>query len=117
MRDPGSVSAAPICVAVDILDEDHSLRLAMRRLATDAVLRASLGSAGRRYWAAEHSMPRMLEDYERILTEAASRAAPSVRLPGHLVTDGDVVLKQILEGFGLEPSHLRSGPANAWSKL
>ena len=26
----------PVCVAIDILDEDHSLRLAMRRLATDA---------------------------------------------------------------------------------
>jgi glycosyltransferase involved in cell wall biosynthesis len=107
----------PVCVSIDILDEDHSLRVAMRRLATDAGLRVSLGSAGRQYWAAEHSMPRMLEDYERILTEAASRAAPSVRLPAHLVTDGDVVLKQILEGFGLEASHLRSGTANAWSKL
>jgi glycosyltransferase involved in cell wall biosynthesis len=124
MRDPGSgiasassVSAAPVCVAIDILDEDHSLRLAMRRLAADPVLRASLGAAGRRYWAAGHSMPRMLEDYERILTEAASRPAPSVRLPAHLVTNGDVVLKQILDGFGLEASHLWFGAANAWSKL
>jgi glycosyltransferase involved in cell wall biosynthesis len=114
---PDPDRGAPICVAIDILDEDHSLRLAMRRLATDAGLRASLGAAGQRYWTAEHSMPSMVEDYERVLIEAASRPAPSVPLPAHLVTNGDVVLKQILDGFGLETSRLRPVPANAWSKL
>ena len=33
-------------VAIDILDEDHSLRLAMRRLARDAALRRALGPRG-----------------------------------------------------------------------
>ncbi len=45
---PGSASprdggAPAVCVSLDILDEDHSLRLAMRRLAKDADLRAELG--------------------------------------------------------------------------
>ena len=39
---------SPVCVAVDILDEDHSLGLALRRLALDAALRASLGEAAAR---------------------------------------------------------------------
>jgi glycosyltransferase involved in cell wall biosynthesis len=85
-----------VTVAIDILDEHHSLRLAMRRLATDPELRGSLGAAGREYWQREHSMPRMLEDYERILADAAARPAPRVTLPQHLVTNGDRLLKQVL---------------------
>jgi glycosyltransferase involved in cell wall biosynthesis len=100
----GSLIPAPdaVTVAIDILDENHSLRLAMRRLATDEKLRASLGAAGRRYWEHEHSMPRMLEDYERILADAAGRPAPRVTLPEHLVTNGDRLLKQILGGFSID---------------
>ncbi|MDP9324691.1 MAG: hypothetical protein M3P13_13730, partial [Acidobacteriota bacterium] len=92
----------PVSVAIDILDENHSLRLAMRRLATDRDLRTSLGAAGRRYWEREHSMPRMLEDYERILADAAGRPAPRVTLPEHLVTSGDRLLKQVLGEFSVD---------------
>jgi glycosyltransferase involved in cell wall biosynthesis len=91
----------PVCVAIDILDEQHSLRLAMRRLATDPELRATLGAAGRRYWEREHSMPQMLEDYERILADAAGRPAPHITLPHHLVTNGDRLLNQLLEEFSV----------------
>ncbi len=94
--DPG-----PVTVAVDILDEDHSLRLAMRRLATDTSLRRSLGNAGQRYWEREHSMPRMLEDYERVIAEAAATPAPLVTLPAHLVNDGDRLLNDTLAQFSL----------------
>jgi glycosyltransferase involved in cell wall biosynthesis len=65
---------APVCVAIDILDEDHSLRLAMRRLATDPGLRTTLGRAGQQYWQREHSLERMVEDYERAIHRA--REAP-----------------------------------------
>ena len=101
--DPGSriPDPDPVTVAIDILDEDHSLRLAMRRLATDSALRASLGAAGQRYWDHEHSMPQMVEDYERALAEAAALAAPAVSLPQHLVTDGDQVLNDVLAEFSL----------------
>ena len=74
----------------------------MRRLATDPVLRASLGAAGQRYWEREHSMPRMVDDYERVLAEAAALPAPKVPLPPHLVNDGDRVLNEVLEAFGLD---------------
>jgi glycosyltransferase involved in cell wall biosynthesis len=93
--------ADPVTVAIDILDEEHSLRLAMRRLATDPALRASLGAAGQRYWELEHSMPRMVEDYERALAEATALPSPNVTLPSHLVTDGDRVLNDVLDEFGL----------------
>src|SRR5260221_13795171 len=36
---PKAQSPKPVCVAIDILDEDHSLRLARRRLASDRALR------------------------------------------------------------------------------
>jgi hypothetical protein len=101
-RTANSDTIEPVCVAIDILDENHSLRLAMRRLATDGELRASLGAAGRRYWEREHSMPRMLEDYERILADAAGRPAPRVTLPEHLVTNGDRLLKQVLGEFSVD---------------
>lgn len=91
----------PVTIAIDILDEDHSLRLAMRRLATDPALRASLGAAGQRYWDREHSMPRMVDDYERALVEAAALPAPNAELPAHLVNDGDRLLNELLSGFGV----------------
>jgi len=92
-----------VTVAIDILDEDHSLRLAMRRLATDPPLRAALGAAGQRYWDREHSISCMVEDYERVLAQAASLPAPDVALPPHLVNRGDRVLNDVLEEFGLRP--------------
>jgi glycosyltransferase involved in cell wall biosynthesis len=100
---PRAASSDPVTVAIDILDEDHSLRLAMRRLATDPALRASLGAAGQRYWEREHSMPRMVEDYERALAEAAALAAPTASVPEHLVSNGERVLNDVLSEFGLGP--------------
>ncbi len=101
--DPGSRIPDPVTIAIDILDEDHSLRLAMRRLATDAALRASLGAAAQRYWDAGHSMPRMVDDYERALAEAAALPAPTVILPEHLVSNGEGLLNEVLSEFGLGP--------------
>ena len=72
---PGT--AAPIAVAIDILDEDHSLRAAMLRLAQDVPLRDRLGRAARAHWATEHHPDRVLDDYQRVITDAASRPAPA----------------------------------------
>lgn len=96
-----------ITVAIDVLDEDHSLRLAMRRLASDPGLRNRLSTAGRAYWEREHTVERMLEDYRRLLPVAAAGAAPSPELPAHLVTRGDQTLRDLLQDFG----------ASIWSTL
>ncbi len=101
---PGSPGAGgpaqAATVAIDILDEDHSLRLAMRRLATDATLRASLGAAARDYWTAEHSLERSLDDYRGVIAMALEREAPRPPLPSHLVNNGDRRLTALLEPFG-----------------
>jgi hypothetical protein len=91
-----------VTIAVDILDEDHSLRLAMRRLAMDAALRQTLGASARAYWEDEHSMPRMLEDYRRVIVAAAAAPIPRPALPAHLVNHGDATLRTLLEPFNLD---------------
>jgi glycosyltransferase involved in cell wall biosynthesis len=117
---PKAQSPKPICVAIDILDEDHSLRLAMRRLAQDADLRAQLGRAAREYWQREHTIEAMADDYDRVMREAqgarregrdASREDPgsgihasraSQLAPRASRTDGDEKLRALLEPFGIE---------------
>ena len=94
-------SNEPVVVAVDILDEDHSLRLAMRRLAQDRALRQSLGDAARRHWLREHSPEAMLSDYERLIAETAARPTPSPSLPPHLIDGGGRLLESLLAPFGL----------------
>jgi glycosyltransferase involved in cell wall biosynthesis len=98
----GDGAAPPVCVAVDILDEDHSLRLAMRRLAADAALRDSLGRAARDYWAREHSVAAMADDYERLVARAAATPDGDPELPAHLTADGAERLRALLVPLGLE---------------
>jgi glycosyltransferase involved in cell wall biosynthesis len=95
-------AGSAVCVALDILDEDHSLRLAMRRLALDGALREHLGRAGREWWEREHSLEAMVEDYERVLRDAAARPAAEVALPAHMRNPGDRTLRALLEPFGIE---------------
>jgi len=99
---PTSRLQPPVCVAIDILDEDHSLRLAMRRLAEDAALRAELGAAAREWWQREHSVEVMVGDYERAIAAAMARPAPDARLPPHMRDDGDRRLRELVAPFGLD---------------
>ena len=99
---PTPNSQGAICVAIDVLDEDHSLRLAMRRLVADAGLRAQLGNAAREWWTREHSLDAMVEDYERVMKEAASRPDPGAELPAHLRNRGDRTLRALLRPSGVE---------------
>jgi glycosyltransferase involved in cell wall biosynthesis len=92
---------SPVCVAVDILDEDHSLRIAMRRLAHDVDLRASLGRAAAEWWQREHTPERMADDYRRLIPLAIGRPIPRPELPPHLVDDGDRRLRALLGPFGM----------------
>ena len=69
-RPRGPVADTPIAVSIDPRDEEHSLLLAIRRLTTDAALRARLGSAAHDWWRT-HATPRhAAQDWERILAEA-----------------------------------------------
>jgi glycosyltransferase involved in cell wall biosynthesis len=99
---PSGGRSEPITVAVDILDEDHSLRLAMRRLARDRDLRDQLGRAGRRHWEAEHSFDRVVQDYERAMTRAASAPDPVADRPAHLRPPAFEQARTLAAGFGDE---------------
>ena len=105
----GTTPLAPCAVAIDILDEAHSLRLAMRRLGTDLQLRASLGRAARAYWQDAHSIDAMVADYRALVTDAVRRPAPAVALPSHLRDDGLGTLDRLLRPFGLG-SPFATGP-------
>ena len=101
---PGSTEA--VCVGIDILDEDHSLLLAMRRLARDAALRTTLGEAGRRHWEAHHTPELMAADYRHAIELARTLPVPTVELPAHLLDDGRTALNALLTPFGT-PDPLR----------
>lgn len=91
----------PCTIAIDIVDEDHSLRVAMRRLATDASLRASLGLEARRYWMAHHTVERMADEYRRLIPRAASITPRPRTLPAHLTNTGAGTLQTVMRELGL----------------
>lgn len=102
-RTAESGQRAAVTIAIDIVDEDHSLRIAMRRLAADPQLRAELGAAGQAYWQREHSPAAMVADYRRVLRLAAARPAPHVDLPAHLRDDGGARLRALTSELGIAP--------------
>jgi hypothetical protein len=92
-------------VSIDILDEDHSLRLAMRRLATDARLRTALGQSARMLWMERFTLDRMASGYREAIEAACAAPFPdSARrssLPGHFVSDGTEHAARLLRRLGL----------------
>jgi glycosyltransferase involved in cell wall biosynthesis len=76
-----------VTVSLDIRDEDHSLRLAMHRLAVDAGLRETLGRQARAYWEAGHTVERMADDYERVMARARTMPPPAPGRPAHMAPD------------------------------
>ena len=91
-----------ITVAIDILDEDHSLRLALRRLAADVPLGETLGSAARAYWEREHTVARMADAYESAFAEAAAAPAPGRPPEPRDVAQLDRHLASLLAPFGTD---------------
>ena len=93
----------PVAISIDILDEDHSLALALRRLVMDAELRDRLGRTAREYWAGRHTVGHMATDYERALRLAAERPEPEVALPAHLRPDPLAHARALTAAFGVAP--------------
>jgi glycosyltransferase involved in cell wall biosynthesis len=93
----------PVCVSIDILDEDHSLRLALRRLLVDADLRTQLGSAAHAYWQTHHTLEQMAADYRRVIDRARATNVPApTEAPAHLHEDGTALANQIASTLGVE---------------
>jgi glycosyltransferase involved in cell wall biosynthesis len=101
---PNQAAEQPCTVAIDIVDEDHSLRVAMRRLASDADLRERLGAAARQYWHRHHSIDAMIDDYRGLIARAAESPAPPAALeslPRHLRDTGAGTLRAVMDQFGV----------------
>ena len=92
----------PIVVSIDPRDEEHSLALALRRLAADADLRESLGSAAHEWWQQQATLEHAVQAWRSILTEAVT-VTPSPRPPNwprHLTADGTERARELLAEFG-----------------
>ena len=98
---PSLTAPEPVTVAIDILDEAHSLKLAMRRLAGDAALRDRLSRSALAFWEAHHTIDGMLADYRRVIAQSIEAPAPHASLPSHLRSDGTERLTALLEPFGI----------------
>jgi hypothetical protein len=106
------VEEPPIAVTVDPRDEEHSLMLAVRRLASDAAMRQQLGRAARTWWAA-HATPRhATAAWAAILEEAATLPAlpQGEHWPKPFVLDGTELARELLREFGLS-SEIYEGPS------
>jgi hypothetical protein len=92
----------PIVVSVDPRDEEHSLSLALRRLATDALLRRDLGAAAHEWWRRYATVDHSIRAWRSILEEAASLAPPPRpdNWPRHLTADGTERARDLLGECG-----------------
>ncbi len=109
------LAAEPACVSIDLLDEDHSLSLAIRRLATDPRLRATLGRRGREVWAERFTLARMLDAYRSLIATALLTPEPDAarrrRVPAHFRVDGTEYASERLRELGLSEERI----AGLWS--
>jgi glycosyltransferase involved in cell wall biosynthesis len=96
----------PVTISLELLDEQHSLGLAMDRLASDASLRARLSPAARRYWEAEHTVERMVDGCEQALVAALATPVPGPMLPAALRPDVWAPTREALGPFGDLPCAL-----------
>lgn len=93
---PSAHGPAPIVVSIDPRDEEHSLVLAMTRLAAEPDLRTALATAGQA-WSARHAgTMHAVEAWRRILEEPG--LPPSPPFPG---ADGSEHLRATLAEFGV----------------
>jgi glycosyltransferase involved in cell wall biosynthesis len=109
------VRPEPACVSIDILDEDHSLQLAMARLATDQRLRGRLGQHARELWRERFRLEGMAVRYRALIGAAAAAPMPDAAaiagLPGHFRLDGTEDASRRLREAGLTDAEV----AAIWS--
>jgi glycosyltransferase involved in cell wall biosynthesis len=103
--------AKPVGVSIDILDEGDSLKLAIRRLATDDKLRATLGSNAHALWADRFRLERMVAGYQKVIAghlQAAPGSADGLEtLPLHLRADGTEHAESLVREIVGPEYHLR----------
>ncbi|MBI4886798.1 MAG: hypothetical protein HY824_06875 [Acidobacteria bacterium] len=97
----GLGAEAPAAISLDPRDEEHSLGLAVGRLAADPVLRRCLGEQGCTWWRAHATTTRAADAWETILAEAAALGPPPrpAGWPAHLTADGTDRARAILAEY------------------
>ncbi len=107
----GLKQGAPVGVSIDILDEDHSLKLAMLRLATDEGLRSRLGENARELWQERFRLDSMATGYADVIMKALQVPVEPSRTrsarPFHLRSTGaesaEELLQQVFGSYAPEP--------------
>ena len=101
----------PVAFTVELIDEVHMLRLAIRHLTESAGLRERLGRSARAYWQRHATVELMAEDYDALLVQTPS--AKAVSRPGwppHLTSDGTQRARAIGREMGVALDWLPAGP-------
>lgn len=96
---------APAAVSIDIIDELHSLRIAIRRLSKDVGLRAQLAEAGTALWRERFGFDQMVEGYLEAIQEAQTTPTTDARpsdLPAHLLDDRTTHVRSLLGSLGVK---------------
>jgi hypothetical protein len=99
----GAHDCEPIVISLDPRDEEHSLMLALRRLADDAAFRVRMGEAARAWSAPNGTAAQAAEAWERILVEAATLQPPPrpADWPAHLMADGTARARELMSEIGV----------------
>lgn len=102
-RDTGPGAPTPVAISLDPRDQEHSLVLAIRRLAGDAALAAALGEAGAARWARVHEPSVAAAGFAPVLEAAAAAPPPALpaNWPAHFRADASGTARRILADAGL----------------
>jgi hypothetical protein len=108
----GLYDVHPIVVSVDAGDEEHSVMLAIRRLAEDRALREQLGATGRQWWREHATINHTAGAWSLVLEEARSIEPPArpSGWPPHLVADGTELARTLLAEFDQQGNFLTPDP-------
>jgi hypothetical protein len=98
----GDGTSEAVAVSIDVLDEAHSLQIALDRMLWNRRLRERIGRAARVWWEAHHRLEPMAEAYERLFERAVAIEPPNPALPSHLVEDGTSKAQALLAPFGVK---------------
>ena len=104
--EPGAADRA-VTVALEIRDLNHCLRSAMRRLGTDPALRALIGRNARAWWEREHTVERMVDDYERAFAATLEAPLPASKLPDHFRPKSSASIPAVLDSPQWQDPDLR----------
>ena len=102
---PGIGPDDAIAVSIDIMDEEHSLSLALERLIADGDLRRRLGRNARQWWSRHHTLAAMAADYRHAIALAAGESPQPRRhalLPPHLSSSCEETLQRVVAEMGID---------------